>query len=77
MIRIWFQPFLESVPDILCVGCHECCFIDENQRLCASVFPHAVKFLEVHENPAIIRPIASLISLAAANNGVFQNLFPL
>ena len=43
--------------------------LDENQRMCAIIFPCAIKFIQEQTQPAVIRPISSFIGLAVANNG--------
>ena len=48
--------------------------LDENQRVCASIFP--VAFVLMQNNPVIeiVRPITSLIGLAVANNGKYMRV---
>ena len=46
---------------------------DENQRLCARIFPLAFVLMQNHPVIEIIGPITSLIGNAVANNGKHNN----
>ena len=45
------------------------CLTEENQRMCSIVFPYALHLLQAGTEPYLLRPIASFIGLAVANNG--------
>ncbi|XP_063801617.1 telomere repeats-binding bouquet formation protein 1 isoform X2 [Pseudophryne corroboree] len=48
---------------------------EENQKLCSSAFPQANEWLQHSIQPAITRPICSLIGLTTANNSFAQDYF--
>ena len=47
---------------------------DENQRLCAGIFPQAFVLMQNHTVLEIVRPITSLVGLAVAGNGALDSL---
>ncbi|KAM9302031.1 LOW QUALITY PROTEIN: telomere repeats-binding bouquet formation protein 1 [Gastrophryne carolinensis] len=48
---------------------------EENQKLCSSAFPQAMKWLQLAVHPDIVRPMCSLIGLSVANNCFAQDHF--